>query len=94
MSVPDERFNLAWYKTEVARLETELERLRAELERITAERDATPEIVRCKDCELKDTQLCRASKSIHYDLRKEKHTYKTFMEPDGFCSGGSKCQEN
>jgi len=45
-------------------------------------------VVKCKDCRLKDTQLCRASKSIKYDLRKEKHTYKTFMEEDGFCSIG------
>ena len=28
MSVPDERFNLAWYKTEVKRLEDELDALR------------------------------------------------------------------
>ncbi len=45
-------------------------------------------IVRCKDCYLKDTQLCRASRSIKYNLRTEKHTYKTFMEDDGFCSIG------
>jgi hypothetical protein len=51
---------------------------------------AAVEIVRCKDCRFRDKQLCRASKSIHYDLHKEKHTYKTFMEPDGFCSIGER----
>lgn len=32
MSIPDERFNLAWYKTEVERLEADNARLRAENE--------------------------------------------------------------
>lgn len=57
--------------------------LRAELEQITR-----PEIVRCKDCRWRDKGLCRASKSIKYDLRREKYTYKTVMEPDGFCHIG------
>lgn len=48
------------------------------------------EIVCCKDCRLKDTQLCRASRSIKYDPRREKYTYKTLMEPDGFCSIGER----
>lgn len=51
---------------------------------------AAVEVVRCKECRWKDTALCRASKSIKYDLRREKHTYKTFMEPDGFCSIGER----
>lgn len=32
MSMPDERFNLAWYKTEVDRLQAELAALRADIE--------------------------------------------------------------
>lgn len=53
-------------------------------------RETTFDIVRCKDCRFKDTSFCRASKSIKYDLRKGEHTYKTIMEPDGFCSIGER----
>ena len=68
----------------------ERDELRAELATSQQETRAAVELVRCKDCRWRDTVLCRASKSIKYDLRREKHTYQTFMEPDGFCSIGER----
>jgi predicted RNase H-like nuclease (RuvC/YqgF family) len=38
MSIPDERFTLNWYKTEVARLVNEIEALQQENERLKQER--------------------------------------------------------
>lgn len=64
--------------------------IRAQLTSSQQRERAAVEIVRCKDCRWKDTAICRASKSIKYDLRREKHTYQTCMEPDGFCSIGER----
>lgn len=67
-----------------------IESLQAQLAASQARERAAKEVVRCKDCRWKDTVLCRASKSVKYDLRREKHTYKTFMEPEGFCNIGER----
>lgn len=66
----------------------EVAQMSAENARLRAERDKAVEVVRCKDCRWRDKQLCRAAKSVKYDLHREKHIYKTLMEPDGFCSIG------
>lgn len=67
-----------------------IESLQAQLAESQRRERAAVEVVRCKDCRWKDTVLCRASKSVKYDLRREKHTYQTCMEPDGFCSIGER----
>lgn len=74
------------YDTDIAALSNNNTELRAE-------RDKAVEVVRCKDCRWRDKPLCRAAKSVKYDLRREKHIYKTLMEPDGFCSIGERGTE-
>ena len=72
------------------RLRKMMDKLQANLAESQRRERAAVEVVRCKDCRWKDTVLCRASKSVKYDLRREKHTYQTCMEPDGFCSIGER----
>jgi hypothetical protein len=84
------RESLARVATRNERLESELAEVKSQLAESQRRERAAVEVVRCKDCRWKDTVLCRASKSVKYDLRREKHTYQTCMEPDGFCSIGER----
>lgn len=76
--------------SQCAKLLSRITELEAQLAESQRRERAAVEVVRCKDCRWKDTVLCRASKSVKYDLRREKHTYHTCMEPDGFCSIGER----